>query len=124
MNRFGEIKTIIFGNLIAKIIDCISVLISNVFSPILIGCSSITYGPITLGQKKILHEALPSEYRVSIPSFFSTLGNLLFAIFSLLFGIFSDLYGVKATLLFTLFISATFTFLYSCLLYTSPSPRD
>ena len=86
---------------------------NNLYSPIVIGFSSITYGASNIGQKNMLQTQVPSKYRVSIPSFFSALGNMLFAIFSIIFGILSDKYGISMTLTITIIISALFSFTYN-----------
>ena len=94
ISKFGANTTLIYGNVLARIIDILATVLNSTLSPVLIGLSSLTYGTTTITQKTLLQNQLKSEFRASIPSFFSLIGNLIFCLFSIGFGLLSDNYGV------------------------------
>ncbi len=94
IQKLGIKKTLVYGGLLTRIIDIFSTILNNLFSPILMGFSSLFYGTTTTSKTSYLQSQLTTTNRSTIPSFVSLLGNLLFAVFSVLFGYLSDNYGV------------------------------
>jgi MFS family permease len=97
IDKLGIKKTLIWSGFGARAIDIVATLLNNIFSPALIGISSLFYGTTTISKSSLLQNQLTTQNRSTIPSFISLLGNLIFAIFSVLFGYLTDQYGVFAT---------------------------
>ena len=97
IQKFGIKNTLVFGGLLARLIDIFSTILNSLLSPILMGFSSLFYGTTTISKTSYLQSQLTTSNRSTIPSFVSLLGNILFAVFSILFGFLSDSYGVFLT---------------------------
>ena len=85
IERFGLKKTLVYGGLFTRLIDTVSTILNNLFSPALMRLSSIFYGTTTISKSSLLQNQLNNSNRSTIPSFIFLLGNLLFSIFSVLF---------------------------------------
>lgn len=97
IDKFGTKKVLVFGGFATRFIDIVTTILNNVFSPALMGISSIFYGTTSISKTSLLQHKLTDKNRSTIPSFVSLFGNVLFAISSILFGYLSDNYGVFTT---------------------------
>ena len=98
LKRFGEFKLLVGGAILSDIINIISLLMANVFSPALMALNSIFFGVNTVAKGNLVQQEFSDEQRATMGSLNSFAGSLAFAVFSFLLGAVADQFGVIAAL--------------------------
>ena len=99
LKKWKNETVIIFSNFFSIISNWVSVLINNVFSPIVMVTNSIF--PTEAAKSDISQSLYKDEYRSSMGSLKSLIGSLLYSVFAILVGLLADWKGT----IFALFIA-------------------
>lgn len=99
IKRWTAIRAFVFGNLSNRFFAIAATSIPTPFSPILLSCSDIFYGVITVAQSTLLQKEFTDHQRATMGSLNSLLGSLFFAIFAFFFGHIADSIGPAHSLL-------------------------
>lgn len=110
IKKFKPINMLIFNININGILDLISIYLANIFSPILMSLTSLTYGVGHVAKNKLLQDEFSSQQRATMGSLNSLAGSIFYSIFAVFLGILADKYGPKNAL--TIQYILTFSVLY------------
>jgi len=110
INKFGNIKTLIFGTTFNKINNLVSLIMNNTISPILMSCGNLFFGTTQIAKENIYQHSFSDQERATTGSVVSFLKNLSYGICTLLTGILADIVGVRTTLI--IITSIAFTGIY------------
>ena len=105
LKKWKNETVIIFSNFFSIISNWVSVLINNVFSPIVMVTNSIF--PTEAAKSDISQSLYKDEYRSSMGSLKSLIGSLLYSVFAILVGLLADWKGA----IFALFIAQFLKFI-------------
>lgn len=105
IKKFTAIKILIFDSIFSKIISLISIIISNVFSPILMSITSLLYGVTEIAKNKLLQNEFTNQQRATMGSLNSLFGSLFFGFFAVILGLLADKFGPKNALIIETLIS-------------------
>jgi MFS family permease len=94
IKRFGEFRLLIVGISYSEIVNIFSLLVPTVFSPILMGSTSIFFGVNNVAVGGLMQREFTQEQRATMGSLNSFAGSIMFTICSLVLGILADQIGV------------------------------
>ncbi len=89
----------------SKIVNVVSLLMANVFSPILMSTTSLWYGVSMVASKKIMHEEYTDKQRATMSSLKSLLGSVAMGFYSVFLGLFADKWNPTTALLISQLLS-------------------
>lgn len=110
LKKWGNKKVIVFSNLFSIASNWASVLMNNVFSPIVMVTNSVF--PTDVAKSDISQKLYKDEYRSSMGSLKSLIGSLLYSIFAILVGFIADLKGAVFTLFVAQFLKFIVVWIY------------
>ena len=94
IDRFGSLQILIVGNLYSRIINVIALIMSSIFSPVLMSTNALFFGASTVSMNTLLQKEFTSHQRATMGSLNSFGGSLFFAFFAVLFGGLADKIGI------------------------------
>lgn len=105
LKKWKNEKVIMFSNVFSILSNWLSVLMNNIFSPIVMVTNSIF--PTEVAKSDLSQELYTDEYRSSMGSLKSLIGSILYSVFAILVGLLADWKGT----IFALFISQILKFI-------------
>lgn len=93
IKKLGIYKILIISDIANRGINIISILMANIFSPILMATTSLLYGPGTVAANTLRQQEFSENQRATMASLNSLLANLLFGVFAILLGYMADKIG-------------------------------
>ena len=93
IKKIGIYKVLIISDISNRTISIFSILISNIFSPILMSLTSILYGPGSVATNTLRQQEYSENERATMASLNSLLGNLFFGVFAIILGFLGDKFG-------------------------------
>lgn len=103
IKRFGEIRSLVYENIISRIIGVIALVFPTVLSPALLSVTSLMFGVTQVAKNSLMQKEFTNEQRATLGSINSLLASISFAIVSFILGFTADQIGpVKALLLINL----------------------
>ncbi len=125
IRRFGEFRLLIFGISYGQIVNIFSLAVPTVFSPILMGSTSLFFGVNTVAVGGLMQREFTQEQRATMGSLNSFAGSLMFTVCSLVLGILADRIGVTpASLIGELVLVATIWLYWRAFRIHSPQPQQ
>jgi hypothetical protein len=94
----GHKGVIILGKVYSIMINVLSFLMKNVWSPVLLTTTSLFYGVTSVAQEDLAQSLYCEKRRASMGSFKSLIESLLCSMFAVLIGLAADSFGVVAAL--------------------------
>lgn len=85
--------------------NVVALLLSNVFSPIILVTGAILFGPGEVASDHLMQKEFTDEQRATMGSLASSVMSIVFAIACLAIGLVSDFYGLNAGVVFIAFIT-------------------
>lgn len=110
LKKWGNKKVIIFSNLFSIASNWASVLMNNVFSPIVMITNSVF--PTDVAKSDISQKLYKDEYRSSMGSLKSLIGSLMYSVFAILVGLIADWKGAVFTLFVAQFLKFVVVWIY------------
>lgn len=99
IKKLGEYNILILGSVITRIANFIAYGIPTVFSPLIMGSSSIFYGATEVAKNALMQKEYTHEQRATLSSMTSFFGSLFYGAFAPVIGIVADAYGPAKALL-------------------------
>lgn len=112
LKRFPPFKILIINALLSIALTLIAVTIPGIWSPILIGLTSIPFGIAGVALSTLLHGEFNDKQRATMGSINSLFGNLFFALFAYLFGLIADNLGTAKPIIITQVLTLSVVYLY------------
>ncbi len=112
LQRFSSFKVLIVGQLLSIGLTIIAVVFSGVWSPILIGFTSLPYGITLVALSSLLQTEFTDQQRATMGSINSLFGNIFFALFAYIFGLIADYLGKIGPIITTQILSLSIVYLY------------
>jgi len=112
IRRFGELKLLTVGITYSELINMFSLLVPTVFSPVLMGTTSIFFGVNTVAIGGLKQREFTERQRATMGSLNAFGGSMAFAVISLLIGASADRIGVIPTLVIAHVVSLALVLLY------------
>jgi len=112
IKRFGEFRLLIVGISYSEIVNIFSLLVPTVFSPILMGSTSLFFGVNNVAVGGLMQREFTQEQRATMGSLSSFAGSIMFTICSLLLGFLADRLGVIPASLIAELVLVTTIWLY------------
>lgn len=107
LKRFGE-KRLLFGGIaLSQVTNGVALLLQNVFSPVLMGATSIFFGVNTVSLNGMMQREFTDAQRSTMGSLTAFGGSLGFAVCSLIVGWLADTIGVRDALIVATLASST-----------------
>jgi MFS family permease len=103
IRKIGGINILIITNIYSRIISFIAYGIPTVFSPVLMGSTSIFYGVSQVSKNALMQKEYTQEQRATLGSLNSFLGSIFYGIFSPILGYIADIYGPAKALIMVQF---------------------
>lgn len=110
LKKWGNKKVIIFSNLFSIASNWASVLMNNVFSPIVMITNSVFSTDVA--KSDISQKLYKDEYRSSMGSLKSLIGSLMYSVFAILVGLIADWKGAVFTLFVAQFLKFVVVWIY------------
>lgn len=95
IKRFGPVPVLLFGSVYNRVLGFIAVIMNNVFSPVLLALTSITFGTGTVAESEIFQKEISDHHRATMGSLASFAGNILFGIVSIGVGLLADRFDTR-----------------------------
>lgn len=99
INKLGEFKALILGEIYSKIVSFFSLLVPTPASPFLISTNSIFFGTGTTAEGSLMQKEFTDEQRATMSSISSFAGSLFFGIYAYITGFFADKLGPRNAML-------------------------
>lgn len=112
IDKFNNLKVIIYSSVINKIIITIGILLSSILSPFLFILSSCVWSPYKVAFSNLIQKEFKSEQRATMGSIISLGKSMILATLSMISGVFADLFGVQITMLILILIGVVGTKFY------------
>lgn len=93
INRFGELKIIIFRHLSNRILFSIALLFPNILSPLLMSTGSLLYGAEITATQSLAHKEFHDNNRATLGSLVSFCSSIVFTMVAVILGILADKFG-------------------------------
>jgi MFS family permease len=103
IRKTGEYNLLIIANIYSRIMNFIAYGIPTLFSPILMGSTSIFYGVTQVSKNALMQKEYTQEQRATLASLNSFFGSMFYGIFALILGYIADLYGPAKALIIVQF---------------------
>lgn len=107
IKKIGIYKVLIIYDIFNRTINVFSVLISNIFSPILMSLTSILYGPGSIAANTLRQQEYSENQRATMESLNSLMANVLFGVFAITLGFIADKIGAGKAYLISQFLLAS-----------------
>lgn len=105
IKKYGAIKLLFISNIYGKVVNIISLIMANIFSPILMSTSSLFYGITEVGNSVLMQNEFSDQQRATLGSLTSFVGSLTFGFFAIFLGYLADKFGPANALLISTVIS-------------------
>lgn len=105
IDRFKALSIFVVREIYWAISQTIAVILSNVFSPILLISGTIFYGPGNVARDKLLQKEFSDKQRATMGSLASLTGSIMFAILSLIIGLIADNFSIGYAIMFGIIMS-------------------
>lgn len=112
ITRFTAIKSLIFNDIVTRVIHIFAIIFPSIFSPIVMCSTGLLWGISNVSKNKLLQEQFTNKQRATMSSVISFLGNLLAGVVAICIGAFSDRIGLVNTLLVMQLFFIPIIFLY------------
>ncbi|MEI8067638.1 MAG: MFS transporter [Candidatus Shapirobacteria bacterium] len=99
LKKIKPINVLIFKINLNVAVNLIALVLSNIFSPILMSINSLFYGIGQVSKDKLLQDEFTSKQRATMGSLNSLGGSLCYAIFAILLGVLADKFGPRNALI-------------------------
>lgn len=99
VRKYGELKTLVVGNLYARFATALGLLFPTVLSPILLATPSLFFGVSNVAKGILVHREFKHEQRATMGSITSFAGSLTFAATAFIFGLVADLLSPRLSML-------------------------
>lgn len=99
IKKLGAYNVLIFANLYTRTINLFAYGFPTIFSPVLMGTTSLTYGASEVSKNTLMQQEFTHEQRATLASLTSLLGSLFYGIFSPILGLVADVYGPAKALI-------------------------
>jgi MFS family permease len=100
IDRFGEIRSLIFARVVGRITTVLALTIRSVISPVLISSSSLLFGVSVVSKESFAQRRFSDDERATMGSISEFLSSALFGLASPLLGLLADLRGPVEALLY------------------------
>ena len=104
IKKVGLYKVLIISDVSNRIINIFSIIISNIFSPILMSMTSLLYGPGSVATNTLRQDEYSENQRATMTSLNSLFANLLFSVFAVFLGYLADKNGPAKAYLISQFL--------------------
>lgn len=112
IDRFGETKILLIGNVYTRLINIFSVSLPTILSPFFMSTTSLFYGAGSVSSNTLMQKEFTAHQRATMSSLDSLGGSIVFAFFGYILGLIGDIFGPAKTLLIAQFIALIGTYLY------------
>jgi MFS family permease len=99
INEYGEIKTLLWGEIYNKVLNFVALLFPTVISPFMFSATSLTFGTGSVASDTLMQKEFTDAQRATMSSLNSFLGSLFYGVFAFITGFFVDKLGVRNVLL-------------------------
>ncbi len=106
IKKYGALKLLLIDKVYSRVTDVISLLMANVFSPILMSSSSLLFGVTEVAKSKLMQTEFTDGERATMGSLTSFMGSLAFGVFAIFLGFLADKFGSTHALLIANCLSA------------------
>lgn len=106
LKRFGEKRLLFGGASLSELANLFALVVASVFSPVLMGATSIFYGVNTVTLNGLMQREFTDAQRSTMGSLTAFGGSLAYAVIAVVLGWLADAVGVRSALIIGTLLSA------------------
>jgi MFS family permease len=119
IDRFGYKRVLVFEVIVNRITNLIALFLPSIFSPAIMGTTSITYGVTTTAVNALQQKEFSAKERATLGSLSSLFGSVLFSIVVVILGYLGDTIGPRKTLILSNVSILSILFVYKKIFTTA-----
>lgn len=112
LKRFSTFRVLLMGEIFGIILTLYAVLFPSVFSPVLIGITSISFGVTGIALSSLMQAEFSNKQRATMGSINSLFSNIFFALFAYIFGLVADYLGISGPIIMTQILTLSIVYIY------------